>query len=706
MADQQSQYDQIFTLGVKPGIKRDGTTFETREFSDGVWCRFQRGVPKKIGGYRQMFGSFRGISRGIIMNAYDGVNYIFTGNSSGIDVFTTDTNFGSGSGPFNATIEPGYFQQTIATVVGDTITITSGATDLTTAFAPGVQVIFSNTYPVTTYTVDTSSYTNPTTTVKMTATISGSPTDVWVYNTTNPPDPRELWQFDMQYSPQGGDLKVIAHPGLNLNHIDNAVDSQVLIGDLLPNSNQEWVFKPLADTGGSNPSGLPISVSGGVCVLYPFLFVYGNNGFIANNHVDSTYANQVLDDWNGPLANRVNMAAGKIVKGMPIRGGTNSPSGLFWATDSLIRVSFTGDSNQYWKYDIISSQISIMSSNSVVEMDGIFYWMGVDRFYAYNGSVNVLPNDKNVNWLFNNLNYTQRQKVWATKVPRYNEIWFFYPRGQATECTDAIIYNTKDKLWYDAGQASGARRSCGYTTEVFPTPVWAEWEYDAYFSQAYLVQDTPTGEPAPNANQFYLLGNVTPEFAPGTRIALSNDPSPSNQTYLITDSEHIYNTTVGTPGFTLITVDQDFDAPLAVDSYVYIIRGGYGIYQHEYGLNYISLYSERAIPSSVTTCDISWVGGNPAEDTAVGINRRMHLRRVEPDFVQQGDMVMTILGRKFAKSPSSQDSGPFVFGPDTEKIDLRVEDREIRIKFESNTLDGNYEMGRILITAEFGDQRP
>lgn len=49
------QREMIYTLGVTPGIKRDGTTFESREFSDGEWCRFQRGVPKKIGGYRQMF---------------------------------------------------------------------------------------------------------------------------------------------------------------------------------------------------------------------------------------------------------------------------------------------------------------------------------------------------------------------------------------------------------------------------------------------------------------------------------------------------------------------------------------------------------------------------------------------------------------------------------------------------------------------------
>jgi hypothetical protein len=37
---------------------------------------------------------------------------------------------------------------------------------------------------------------------------------------------------------------------------------------------------------------------------------------------------------------------------------------------------------------------------------------------------------------------------------------------------------------------------------------------------------------------------------------------------------------------------------------------------------------------------------------------------------------------------------------------LRVEHRLIRLKFESNEIDGNFEMGRNLITAEFGDERP
>ena len=98
------QYNLVYTLSVQPGIKRDGTTFESREFSDGQWCRFQRGVPKKMGGYRQLFATFNGIPRGLIANSYNGVNYLFAGNRNGLEAFITGTTFGVGSGPLTVNI--------------------------------------------------------------------------------------------------------------------------------------------------------------------------------------------------------------------------------------------------------------------------------------------------------------------------------------------------------------------------------------------------------------------------------------------------------------------------------------------------------------------------------------------------------------------------------------------------------------------------
>lgn len=702
------QYNLVYTLGVQPGIKRDGTIFESREFSDGEWCRFQRGTPRKMGGYRELFATFTGIPRGMISNSFNGVNYVFVGNQYGLEVFTTGTTFGVGSGPLVANILPGYSPFTL---VSNTVSQFVVATDVTAAFPAGMEVIFDDDITTAT-TVISSSYTAPNTTVIVTtSSIVGTPTTVALYDVTFTPDPNLLWQFDLQYSPAGGSLQVLAHPGQNLANIDNAIQTQVLTGGLLPDSLNEWNFYGLADTGGQNPTYRPIVVDGGVCVLYPYTFVYGSDGFIANNNVDTNttltdYNLQTITDWNGPTANQVNMASSKIVKGIPVRGGTNSPSGLFWATDSLIRVSFTGTSPLYWRYDIISSQISTISSSCFVEMDGIFYWMGVDRFYQYNGAVSVLPNDKNVNWLFDNLNFVQRQKVWATKVPRYNEIWFFYPRGDATECTDAIVYNVKDKIWYDAGSAPGSRRSCGYTTEVFPTPIWAGWEDINTFSIPFEVIDEPPSESPPNNNQVYISGDVTATFGAGDYISLTNTGSPA--VYQIVTSVFMFTsaiTATNPEGVTLITVSENFDPVQVAGDYIYYIEGGYPLWQHEFGTNAVTFNQEFAITSSITTCDISWVGGIPSQDSATGVNRRMHLRRIEPDFVQSGTMAMTILGRKFARG-DTETSGPFYFDPDTGKIDLRVEHREVRLKFESNVLDGNFQMGRLLITAEYGDERP
>jgi len=701
MADQQPM---VYTLGTNAGIKRDGTTFESREYSDGLWCRFQRGIPKKMGGYQQMFRTPSGIPRGMIVNPYNGVNYMFIGNQNGINVFTSSTNLGIGSGPYTATIYTGYSQQTITSNTTTSITINSGTTNLTSLYPAGTQIVFSQTPGATVYTVSTSTYSSPNTVVNFSPAVSGSPTTVWVANTSFSANSNNLWQFDLQYSPLGGNLQVLAHPGQNLGNIDSGIQTQVLVGNVLPGSNQSWSFYGLADTGGQNPTYKPVSVDGGVCVIYPFVFVYGSNGFISNNNVSTTYGQQTLYDWNGPLANQVNMASSKIVKGVSVRGGTNSPSGLFWATDSLIRASFTADATLPWRYDILSSQISIMSSNSVVEMDGIYYWMGVDRFYAYNGAVKLLANDKNVDWLFNNINYQQRQKVWATKVPRYNEIWFFYPRGTNTECSDAIIYNTKDDLWYDAGSAEGARRSCGYTTELLPSPVWCGWDYTAIFSRAYTVLATPTGQTPATISQVYLAGNQTTTFYPGAEISLSNITGATS--YVVASSSFIYNTsTESLGGVTLVTITTSFPTIIAAGKLVYFNNSGYGVWQHEIGTDKVTDTTTEAIPSYFTTCDISWVGGNPSQDASPGVNLRMHLTRVEPDFEQSGNMNMYVLGRKFARG-DEEIMGPYTFGPSDGKIDTRLEYREMRLQFESNEVGGNYQMGRNLVTVEYGDQRP
>jgi hypothetical protein len=161
------------------------------------------------------------------------------------------------------------------------------------------------------------------------------------------------------------------------------------------------------------------------------------------------------------------------VKGFELRGGpSNSPAGIFWALDTVFRASYVGGT-AIFSFDTISNQTSVLSSSGMIEYDGLFFWPGVDRFYVYNGVIQEVENNYNINYFFDNLNWTYRQKVWATKVPRWGEIWFFYPHGDSVECNNALIFNIRERVWYDAGlNAPGATRSSGYFSQVFRFPAW------------------------------------------------------------------------------------------------------------------------------------------------------------------------------------------------------------------------------------------
>jgi len=507
-------------------------------------------------------------------------------------------------------------------------------------------------------------------------------------NTTN------MWQFDAIFDATGsGDELLLAHPGLNLQDINNQTNTPVLASVI-----GSTTASQLEDTAGTSPTGDPIEVSGGVVVLHPYIFVYGNNGLIKNCSAGNAY------DWNAPDANETNVASTKIVQGLPVRGGSNAPAGLFWSLDSLVRVSYaptqitTGTATEqlYWRYDIISSQSSIMSSQSVIEYDGIYYWCGVDRFLLYNGTVQEIQNNFNQNYFFDNLNYAQRQKVYVSKVPRFGEIWWFYPRGDSEECNDAIVYNTREKVWYDAGEALGARRTAGYFSQVFHYPINAGTEINASGGiNTYAIT---------NAGSGYVNGSYA--FVP-----LSGG----------TGSDAYANITVAGGLVTVVElftrgVNYSTDDFLSVDN-TYLGGSGSGfeldiltlmdfvsLWQHEIGSDEIRGSLATAIESYFETSDLGLVAGGPSEAAMVGVNRWLRLERVEPDFVQNGDMILYITGRPFAQSEDKQ-SIPYPFSPTTGKIDMKEQRRELRVRVISNTLGGDYQLGKMLLNADIGDVR-
>jgi len=499
-----------------------------------------------------------------------------------------------------------------------------------------------------------------------------------------------LWQFDTFFNSQGGSNYLIAHPGQNLDDISSTINAPVLY------SSADSIFTQLEDTSGANPTGEIISVSGGVVSLHPYIFVYGNDGLIRNCSAGNPF------DWNSPDANETNVATGKFVRGLPVRGGSNSPAGLFWSLDSLVRVSYTPTtisaggtaSTFYWRYDVISAQTSILSSQCVIEYDGIYYWIGTDRFLLYNGTVQEIQNDMNQNYFFNNLNYEQRQKVWASKVTRFGEIWWYYPRGDSLECNDAIIYNIREKTWYDAGSADGARRSTGYFTQVFNYPLYVDT--DAVATGAI------SGTTIFVSGSSYTNGTFT-----NVPMSTSGNGSGAIATIIVYGGAVV--SCIMTSNGSGYAVDDVLTAPS--------LAGGSGfqakvthindlttLWQHEYGVDAVFGLNALAIPSFFETNDLGWVAGGPSQPQMVGDNRWLWVERIEPDFIQNGEMYVNVTGRPYAQSDDYV-SKNYTFEPNTNKIDMKEQRREFRLRFTSNVQGGDYQLGKLLLSAQLGDVR-
>lgn len=197
---------------------------------------------------------------------------------------------------------------------------------------------------------------------------------------------------------------------------------------------------------------LPEAASGGMVWVKPYLIIYGSNGYVRF----STQTNPFV--FEGGNSGDIDLGiSDKVIYAAPVRGGANSPCLLFWTLSSVIRVSNSGvtiGGAITFTNDIVSNSSTILSSRCVVEHNGVFYWIGTDKFYVYNGIVDQLINNTNRDYFFRNLDLNKRQSVFGVKHPAYDEIWWHFPEivnsnDPTIGCTHAVIYNFSLNVWYD-----------------------------------------------------------------------------------------------------------------------------------------------------------------------------------------------------------------------------------------------------------------
>jgi hypothetical protein len=119
---------------------------------------------------------------------------------------------------------------------------------------------------------------------------------------------------------------------------------------------------------------------------------------------------------------------------------------LVWTDSSLYSLQYLGPP-VVWGSQLLADNISIAGPNAVAVAGGVSYWMGVDKFYKYDGRTQTLRCDLR-RYIFNDLNVAQADQIFASTNEGFNEVWFFYCSANSTTIDKYVVYNYVEDAWY------------------------------------------------------------------------------------------------------------------------------------------------------------------------------------------------------------------------------------------------------------------
>lgn len=248
-------------------------------------------------------------------------------------------------------------------------------------------------------------------------------------------------------------------------------------------------------------------------------------------------------------------------------------------------------------------------------------------------------------------------------------------------------------------------------------------EYDGTFYWAgvdrFLVYDGTVHELPNDTNLLYFYNNINMTYRQKVWVTKNTkwgeiwwfyvsklvDPTATECNAAI-----IYNTRTGKWIDTTISrsdgeFDQTFAYPIWGDNQ--FNGAGYSLWMHEIGVDKVTLAAGPGAPiainSYIQSGDISWCAFD-SNAQRQGIDRWTTIYRFEPDMTQTGAITLTIGGTEYARS-SANDIAPttYTIQPTTVKIDTNDQRRIMYLKFDSNVVGGDFEMGQHLMVIRIGD---
>ena len=127
---------------------------------------------------------------------------------------------------------------------------------------------------------------------------------------------------------------------------------------------------------------------------------------------------------------------------------------LVWTDSTLYSMQYLGPP-YVWGTTLLGDNVSIAGPNAAALASGVTYWMGVDKFYKYDGRVQTLNCDL-LRFIYNDINRGQFDQVFASTNEGFNEVWWFYCTADSNENNRYVVYNYLENVWYYGSMARSA----------------------------------------------------------------------------------------------------------------------------------------------------------------------------------------------------------------------------------------------------------
>lgn len=242
-------------------------------------------------------------------------------------------------------------------------------------------------------------------------------------------DPLRLWSEanfgeDLVFGPRGGGIYYwdasngVEYRGFDLTLIPGATDCPVV---------QNYIF---------------------VSDINRFVFAFGCNDYtsVTQDPMLIRWSDQeLINDWTPSATNQAGSL--RLSSGSRIVTAIQTRQEVLVITDAAVYgMQYLGPPF-VWNAILLASNISIVGQNARAIASGIVFWMGVDKFYKYDGRVQTLRCDLR-QYIFNDFNADQAEQVFAGTNEGFNEVWWFYPSANSTVNDKYVVYNYSEDIWY------------------------------------------------------------------------------------------------------------------------------------------------------------------------------------------------------------------------------------------------------------------